>query len=96
MKTVLIYSDQYSGLERILDVLELNGFNSIPCITENDTLKCITLTNFDALILDNQVNKNSQKIIRENLKLLYPQIPVIECYSPFENLAEEIKNKLNI
>jgi DNA-binding NtrC family response regulator len=83
-------------MENILDVLEISGFNSIPCLTEDDALKCITLTNFDIVLIDRKVNRNSQKNVRENLNRLYPQIPVLVCDSPYQNLTEEIKNTLNL
>lgn len=96
MKTVLVYCDQYSEMENILDVLDISGFNSIPCLSEDDVLKCITLTHFDILLLDRKIKNHSKAVVKENLKTLHPIIPILECYSPYENLAEDIIGSLNL
>lgn len=96
MKTVLIYSEEYKQLEKMLDVLELNGFNSIPCLSPDDVKQCINLTSFDLLIIGDSVNENSRQLIKNEMKQIHPTISISEHFGPIDNLINDVKQSLGI
>lgn len=96
MKTVLIYSEEFTQMEKMLDLLELSGFNSIPCLSAEDVKRCIDLTTFDLLLIGDAVQDNLKKSIKKELQNLQPGTPVFEHLGPIDNLVMDVKQALGI
>ncbi len=83
-------------MEKMLDILELSGFNSIPCLSLEDAKQCIKLTSFDLLVIGDAVLETEKKLIKNEMKHVLPTVDIFEHAGPIDNLVLNIKQTLAI
>ncbi len=96
MKTVLVYCEDYTQMEKLVDQLELGGFNSIPCLSPDDVKRCIELTVFDLLLIGEAVHENSKALIKNEMEHVHSSTIIFEHYGEIDNLLAEVKQAIGI
>jgi DNA-binding NtrC family response regulator len=92
VKKVLAIGRESKSLKRIERSLKLKGYEVMSCASDDSCIKEIKSSNFDALIIDSEVEIESKAILKQFSKEQKPNMIIVETKITIEDLVNELES----
>lgn len=91
---ILAIGRKNSELKQLERALKLKKYNVTGCLSDDDALKKIQGSPFDALLLASEMKLESKAIFKQFTREQRPEMPVIEINGAVDGIAEDIEAAL--
>lgn len=93
-KKILAIGRASNSLNQIERALKLKKYQVTSCTTDDDCIKKIKSTDFDAIVIDSEIELESKAIIKQFSKEQKPEMRIVEIRGAIEQLAGEVEAAL--
>jgi len=91
VKKILAIGRETGSLQQIERALKLKSYEVISCASDDECIRKIKTNDFDALVIDGQVEIESKAILKQFSKEQKPEMIIVEVKGAIDQLAGEIE-----